>query len=126
MKYKNLNIEELFHKLQSNVFIKQIKTFEIDFNLSRTFVMIFCESTYDQKLNNQISKRVHRSGQKRTVTYNILRINTIIEDLIEQKRKNKSNFEEKIFIKMQKKNEKNVIAEENAETTVVEENAIVI
>ena len=60
------------------------------------------------------------------MTYNIFRINTIIEDLIKQKRKNKSNFEEKIFIKMQKKNEKNVIVEENVETAAVEENAIVI
>ena len=52
MKYKKFNIEKLFHKLQSDVFIKQIKTFEIDFDLSRAFVMIFCESTYNQKLNN--------------------------------------------------------------------------
>ena len=47
MKYKNLNIEELLHKLQSDVLIKQIKTFEINLDLSRTFIMIFCESTYD-------------------------------------------------------------------------------
>ena len=60
------------------------------------------------------------------MTYNIFRIDTIIEDLIKQKRKNKSNFKEKIFIKMQKKNEKNVIAKKNIETTVVEKNAIVI
>ena len=47
MKYKNFNIEKLLHKLQSDVFIKQIKIFEIDFDLSRTFIMILCESTYD-------------------------------------------------------------------------------
>ena len=61
LKYKNFNIRKLLHKLQSNVFIKQIKTFEIDFNLSRTFVMIFCESIYNQKLNDQILKQVYRS-----------------------------------------------------------------
>ena len=65
-------------------------------------------------------------SQKRIVIYNIFRINTIIEDLIEQKRKNKLNFKERIFIKMQKKNEKNIIAEKDVETTVVEENVIVI
>ena len=71
MKYKNFNIEKLLHKLQSNVFIKQIKTFEIDFDLLQAFVMIFYKSMYDQKLNDQILKRVYRSSQKRTVTYNI-------------------------------------------------------
>ena len=126
IKYKNFNIGKLLHKLQSDVLIKQIKILEINFNLSRIFVMILCESTYDQKLNDQILKRIHRSGQKRIVTYNIFWINTIIEDLIKQKRKNKSNFEKKIFIKMQKKNEKSVIAEKNVETAVVKENVIVI
>ena len=33
MKYKNFNIEKLLHKLQSDVFIKQIKTFKINFDL---------------------------------------------------------------------------------------------
>ena len=60
------------------------------------------------------------------MTYNIFQINTIIEDLIKQKRKNKSNFKKEIFIKIQKKNEKNVIAEKNVETAAVEKNAIVI
>ena len=60
------------------------------------------------------------------MTYSILRINTIIENLIEQKRKNKLNFEKEIFIKMQKKNEKNVIAEKNVETIIIKEDAIVI
>ena len=52
MKYKNFNIEKLLHKLQLNVFIKQIKIFKIDLDLSQAFVMIFCKSTYDQKLND--------------------------------------------------------------------------
>ena len=60
------------------------------------------------------------------MTYNIFRIDIIIEDLIKQKRKNKLNFEEKIFIKMQKKNGKNMIAEKNVETAIVKENAIII
>ena len=34
---------------------------------------------------------------------------------------NKFNFEEKVFIKMQEKNEKNVIAENNVEIDFVEE-----
>ena len=88
--------------------------------------MILCNLTYDQKLNDQISKRTHRLNQKRIITYNILRIDIIIENLIKQKRKNKSNFEKKIFIKMQKKNEKNMIVKKNAETAAVEENVIII
>ena len=77
-------------------------------------------------MNDQLLKRAYRSNQKRTVTYNIFQINTIIEDLIKQKRKKKSNFEEKIIIKVQKKNEKNMIAKKNIETTVIKKNAIVI
>ena len=67
MNYKNFNTEELLHQTQSNVFIKQIKDFKINLNLSRVLIMILCESTYDQKLNDQISKRAHRSDQKRIV-----------------------------------------------------------
>ena len=63
MNYKNFKTEELLHQTQSNIFIKQIKTFKIDLNRSRASVMILCESTYDQKLNDQISKRVHRLDQ---------------------------------------------------------------
>ena len=126
MKYKNFNIEKLLHKLQSDVFIKQIKTFKINFDLLWTFVIILCESTYDQKLNDQILKRIHHLNQKRIVTYNIFRINTIIENLIKQKRKNKLNFKEKIFIKMQKKNKKNIIVKKNVETVVVKKNVIII
>ena len=40
--------------------------------------------------------------------------------MIKQKRKNKPDFEKKIFIKMQKKNEKDVIAEDDVETDFVE------
>ena len=60
MNYKNFNTKKLLHQTQSNVFIKQIKIFEIDLNLSCASVMILCESTYNQKLNDQISKRVYR------------------------------------------------------------------
>ena len=63
MNYKNFNTEELLHQMQLDIFIKQIKIFKIDSNLSRASVMILCESTYDQKLNNQILKRVYRSDQ---------------------------------------------------------------
>ena len=73
--------------------------------------MILCESIYDQKLNDQILKRVYRFDQQRIVIYCIFRNDIIIEKLIKQKRKNKSDFEERIFIKLQKKNDKNVIAE---------------
>ena len=52
MNYRNLDIKELLHQTQSDVFIKQIKIFEIDLNLFRASVMILCESTYDQKLND--------------------------------------------------------------------------
>ena len=52
MNYKNFDIEELLHQTQSNIFIKQIKTFEIDLNLFYVFIMMLYESTYDQKLNN--------------------------------------------------------------------------
>ena len=84
------------------------------------------ESTYDQKLNDQISKRIYRFDQQRIVIYCILRNDTIIEKLIKQKRKNKFDFGKKKFLKMQKKNEKNMIAENNVETTFVEEALIVI
>ena len=60
MNYKNFNTEAFSHQTQSKIFIKQIKTFKIDLNLFRTSVMILCESTYDQKLNDQILKRVYR------------------------------------------------------------------
>ena len=75
--------------------------------------MILCESTYDQKLNNQILEHVHRFDQQRIVIYCIPRNDTIIEKLIKQKHKNKFNFQKEIFIKMQKKNEKNMITENN-------------
>ena len=52
MNYKNLDIEELLHQTQSEVFIKQIMIFKIDLNLFRASVIILCESTYDQKLND--------------------------------------------------------------------------
>ena len=89
-------------------------------------MIILCESTYDQKLNDQILKRAHCFNQQRIVIYYILRNNTVIEELIEQKRKNKFNFEEKIFIKMQKKNEKNIIAEDDIKTNFVEGASTVI
>ena len=67
--------------------------------------MILCESAYDQKLNNQILKRVHRSDQKRLVTYKIFYNDTVIEKLMKSMRKNKSVFEKKIFfLKMQEEN----------------------
>ena len=49
--------------MQSDVFIKQIKTFKIDLNLFYASVIILCKSTYDQKLNDQISKRAYRFDQ---------------------------------------------------------------
>ena len=52
MNYKNLDTEEFLHQTQSNFPIKQIKTFKIDLNLFYAFVMILCESTYNQKLND--------------------------------------------------------------------------
>ena len=119
MNYKNFNTEELLHRTQSDVLIKQIKTLKINLNLCRAFIMILCESIYDQKLNDQISKRTHRFDQQRIMTYCIFRNDTVIKELIEQKRKNKSDFEKRIFIKIQKKNEKNVIAENNVGTDFI-------
>ena len=52
MNYKNLDTEKFLHQTQSNVFIKQIKILKINLNLFRAFMMILCESTYNQKLNN--------------------------------------------------------------------------
>ena len=77
-------------------------------------------------MNDQISKRVHCFDQQRIVTYCIFRHNTIIEELIKQKRKNEFGFEKEIFIKMQEKNEKNVIAENNVEINFVKEVLIVM
>ena len=69
--------------------------------------MILCESTYDQKLNNQILKRAHRSDQKCIVIYKIFCNNTVIEKLIKSMRRNKSTFKKKkFFLKMQKENNK--------------------
>ena len=82
--------------------------------------MILCELTYDQKLNNQILKHIHRFDQQRIMIYCIFQNDIIIEELIKQKYKNKSNFKERIFIKMQKKNEKNMIAENDIEINFVE------
>ena len=58
--------------------------------------------------------------------YYIFRNNIIIEKLIEQKRKNKSDFEKEIFIKMQKKNEKNMIVKNDVETNFVKKASIVM
>ena len=95
-------------------------------NLSRASVMILCEPTYDQKLNDRILKRVHLLDQQRIMIYYIFRNDTVIEELIEQKHKNKFDFEKRLFIKMQKKNEKNVIAKHNVETDFVEKNSTVM
>ena len=103
MNYKNLDTEELLHQTQSNVFIKQIKMLRIDLNLSRASIMILCESAYDQKLNDQILNRVHRSNQKRIVTYKISCNNIIIEKLMRSMRRNKSVFEKKNFFLKYKK-----------------------
>ena len=81
-------------------------------------MMIFYESTYDQKLNDQISKRIHRSSQKYDVTYYIFQNDIIIKELLKKKQKNKLSFEEKILIKMQKENEKNLIAKINIKISV--------
>ena len=97
MNYKNFNIKEFLHQTQSNVLIKQMKNFKINLNLFRTFVMILYESTYDQKLNDQILKRVPRSNQKRIVIYKVLYNDMIIEKLMRLMRRNKSIFEKKIF-----------------------------
>ena len=70
-------------------------------------MMILYESAYDQKLNDQISKRTHRSNQKRIMIYKIFCNDTIIEKLMRSMRKNKSIFEEKyFFLRLQKKNDK--------------------
>ena len=71
MNYRNFHTKEFLHQTQSNVFIKQIKILEIDLNLFRVSVMILYESTYDQKLNDQFLKRIHRSNQKHIVIYKI-------------------------------------------------------
>ena len=52
------------------------------------------------------------------MTYYIFQSDTVIEKLLKKKRKDKSSFEEEIFVKMQKKNEKNSIAKMNIETFV--------
>ena len=70
------------HETQSDVFIKQIKIFKINLNLFCVFVIILYKLTYDQKLNDQISKHAYHLDQQRIVTYYILRNNTIIEELI--------------------------------------------
>ena len=126
MNYRNFITKEFLHQTQSDVFIKQIKILKIDLNLFYTFVMILYESIYNQKLNDQISKRTHRFDQQRIVIYCIFRNDIIIEELIKQKRKNKFDFEEKIFIKIQKKNEKSVIAENDVEIDFVEKVLTVI
>ena len=96
MNYKNFNTEKFLHQTQSNIFIKQIKIFKINLNLFRASVIILCESTYDQKLNDQILKCVHRFDQQRIVIYCIFRNDTIIEELIKQKRKDKFNLKKNI------------------------------
>ena len=114
MNYKNFDTEKLVHQTQSDLLIKQIKIFEINLNLFCASVMILCESTYDQKLNNQISKRVYRSSQKRIVIYKISCNNTVIEKLIKSMRKNASIFEKKfIFFKNARREWQNVIREDD-------------
>ena len=105
MYYKNFDTKELLHQTQLNVFIKEIKTFEVDFNLFCVFVIILCKSAYDQKLNDQISKRAHCTNQKHIVIYKIFCNNIIIKKLIRSMHKNKSIFEKKIylFLKCKKK-----------------------
>ena len=80
MNYKNFNTTALLYQTQSDVFIKQIKTFKIDLNLFRAFMMILCEPTYDQKLNDQILKRAHRLDQQRIVIYCIFQNNILIKN----------------------------------------------
>ena len=46
--------------------------------------------------------------------------------MIKQKRKNKFDFKETIFIKMQKKNEKSVIAENDVKTNFVKRTLFMI
>ena len=71
MNYKNLDTGEFWYQTQSDVYIKQIKILKSDLNLLCASVMILCESTYNQKLNDQILKRVHRFDQQRIVIYYI-------------------------------------------------------
>ena len=52
MNYKNLDTEKILHQTQSDVLIKQIKILEFNLNLLCISVMILCEPTYDQKLND--------------------------------------------------------------------------
>ena len=100
MNYKDFNTEEFLHQTQPNVFIKQIKIFKIDLNLFCASVMILCKSAYNQKLNDQILKRVHRSNQKRIVIYKIFCNNIIIKKLMRLMRRNKSILENSFFLKI--------------------------
>ena len=60
------------------------------------------------------------------MTYCILRSDTVIEELIEQKCKNKSDFKKEIFIKVQEENEENVIVEDDVETSFVKKASIMM
>ena len=53
------------------------------------------------------------------MTYYIFQNDTIIEKLLKKKRKDKLSFEEKVFVRIQKKNKKNLIAKINIETSVL-------
>ena len=97
MNYENFNTEKLLHQTRSDVLIKEIKTFKVNLNLFCAFVIILCKSTYDQKLNDQILKRTHGSGQKYIVIYKIFCNDTIIEKLMRSMRRNKSAFEKEIY-----------------------------
>ena len=97
MNYRIFNTEEFLHQTQSDVLIKQIKTFEIDLNLFCASVIILCELTYDQKLNDQILKRAHCSNQKRIVIYKIFCNDTVIKELMRSIYKNKSVFEKEVY-----------------------------
>ena len=114
MNYKNLDTKKLLHQTQSDVLIKRVKIFEINLSLFHTFVMILCKSTYDQKLNDQTSKRTHRSSQKRIVIYKIFYNNIIIEKLMKSMRRNKSVFEKRIiFLKNKRREWQSVIWKNN-------------
>ena len=58
--------------------------------------------------------------------YYIFRNDIIIEELINRKRKNKSDFAKRIFIKMQEKNEKNVVAKNDVEINFIKKTSIII
>ena len=77
-------------------------------------------------MNDKIKKCIHRLDQQRIAIYCIFRSNIIIEELIDQKRKKKSDFKEKTFIKLPKKNKKNMIVEDNIKTNFVEKISIVM